>query len=688
MGPTSVGPAEPRNDGAGTGLATRANPESWSRYCCHDVGMGPAGRTLIRALTWSLVPALIVLTLLVHTEGSSDSRPTAADIPLLAAILACWLMGMVVTGRSSAQPAGWAFLGLGTALAWSVFTDVYAPGGDPDPLPGYELVATFGDTSFVWWFVFLALVLQYAPPERREGGLASRLPAITILSGIAFQVLALIRSTPLDPPREDMVSPWAVETLRVPAKEGTAIAIYLLAACILVSMALLVGAWRRSSGESRRQLLWLVAGATPVPPVVVAAFALSAADQYAATGLLLGLAFVSLVLGAGFSVLRYRLYDVERVITESAAYAIAAGTVLLIFIGVIVVISRSTPIDAGSQLPIVAATLAGVAAARASYVWGLRAVGRRVNRIRFDAVETVRSGLADPSPDLDALVSAALGGDARVVYPAADGRWVTAQGHEVTPGERYVDVRRHDVLTARVEYDAGTEREVVEAVAAAAAPEIDNVALRAELARQVEVVTESRARLATAHLDERRRIERDLHDGAQQRLLAIAMQLQAARVNGEPEVLTREVDRAVVDLGTTVRELRDLAAGLQPAALAGGGLLGAVVDLSGRIPLRVDFDVVDRRFPAPVEAAAWFVIAEAMANVVKHARTDQACISVASSDSQLRVVVTDRGVGGADEHGHGLGGLADRVAALRGTLSVRAVEPHGTEIEAVLPCAS
>jgi signal transduction histidine kinase len=225
-------------------------------------------------------------------------------------------------------------------------------------------------------------------------------------------------------------------------------------------------------------------------------------------------------------------------------------------------------------------------------------------------------------------------------------------------------------------------------VAAAAAPESDNVALRAELARQVEVVTESRTRLATAHLDERRRIERDLHDGAQQRLLAIALQLQAARINGEPQVLTREVDRAVADLGVTVRELRDLAAGLQPVALAGGGLLAAVVDLAGRIPLRVQYDVVDRRFPARIEAAAWFVIAEAMANVVKHAQAEEACISVSASESRLRVVVTDRGVGGADAHGHGLGGLADRVAALRGALTVRSVEPRGTEVEAVLPCAS
>ncbi len=651
--------------------------------------MGPAGRTLIRALTWPLVPVLTVAAVLFESRGARDPDLATADMPMIAAMLACWLAGLVVTGRSHTQPAGWAFLGLGTAVAWSAFTDEYAAVGDPDPLPAYDLFATLGDSSFVWWFVFLALVLQYTPPGPRVGRLAAGLPVVTIAAGIGFQVLALLRSTPLDAPRKDMASPWAVDAWSGLFENAAAFAIYLLGVCLLLSAYVLVRAWRRSSGESHRQLLWLVAGAAPVPPVIVASFAFSALDQEPVAGVLLGLAIVSLVVGAGFSVLRYRLYDVERVITESAAYAIAAGAVVVIFAVVIIVISRSTPIDAGSQLPTVAGTLAGVVAARASYVWGRRAVGRRVNRTRFDAIETVRSGLADPAPDLDALVSAALGGAAQVVYPSADGGWVTALGHDVSPGEVYVDVQRHGVLTARIEYgEQLNDREVVEAVAAAAAPEIDNVALRAELARQVEVVTESRARLATAHLDERRRIERDLHDGAQQRLLAIALQLQAARVNGEPDVLTREVDRAVVDLGTTVRELRDLAAGLQPAALAGGGLLGAVVDLAGRIPLRLDIDVVDRRFPPPVEAAAWFVIAEAMANVVKHARTEEACISVASSDSQLRVVVTDRGVGGADEHGHGLGGLADRVAALRGTLAVRSVEPHGTEVEAVLPCAS
>jgi signal transduction histidine kinase len=242
---------------------------------------------------------------------------------------------------------------------------------------------------------------------------------------------------------------------------------------------------------------------------------------------------------------------------------------------------------------------------------------------------------------------------------------------------------------ARIEFDPQrTENSVVEAVGHEAAAEIDNLGLRAELARQVEEVTESRARLAGAHLEERQRIERDLHDGAQQRILAIALQLRSARVNGADDALRDEVDRAIADLGLTVQELRDLASGLQPAALAGGGLRAAIEDLASRIPLQLDLDVVDRRFQPNLESAAWFVVAEAVANAVKHARTDQVTISVRNSGSHLDIRVTDGGVGGANPHGSGLQGLADRVAALGGSLTVGENEPHGTTVEARFPCES
>jgi signal transduction histidine kinase len=136
-----------------------------------------------------------------------------------------------------------------------------------------------------------------------------------------------------------------------------------------------------------------------------------------------------------------------------------------------------------------------------------------------------------------------------------------------------------------------------------------------------------------------------------------------------------------------VQELRDLASGLQPAALAGGGLSAAIEDLANRIPLRMDVNVVDRRFEPNLESAAWFVVAEAVSNAVKHAQAEQVKISVTSDDGQLHVIVTDGGIGGANPRGSGLQGLADRVAALGGSLTVSENPPHGTRVEATFPCA-
>jgi len=657
--------------------------------------MRPTRLLLARALTWPLTPAL-----LAGTFASEAAQPgsigavvsvSAADAPAVVALVACWLVGVVVTGRAPDQPAGWAFLGLGTAVAWSAFSDTYAEllrasGGDTAT---YRLFATLSDSSFVWWFVFLALVLQLTPPPSARPAAARRLPGVTLAAGSAFQVMALLRSTSLDPPLEQLSSPLAVDALSDVTSALATAAIYTLAASLIASVVVLVLAWRRSEGDGRQQLLWLVAGAVPVAPCVVGAFAFSAADNNEAAALLLSAAMVTIVAGAALSVLRYRLYDVERVITVSAAYAIASVSVIVAFVGVVVVISRSTPIEAGSQAPAVAATLAGVGVARVSYVWGRRAVGRRVNPARFDAVDVVRSGLAEPAQELDDLITRVLGPQGRALYPAPGDTWVTSAGHAVTTGEHGLEVRRHGALVARLEFDpAQSDRAVVEAVAVEAAAEMDNVALRAELARQLELIRESRSRLATAHLEERRRIERDLHDGAQQRLLAIALRLQSARLDRDSAALLAESDRAIAEIQGTVQELRDLAAGLQPAALAGGGLLAAVADLADRVPLAVSYDVVDERFGSVVEGAAWFVIAEAVTNAVKHSGADRLSVSVRRHHDALHVEVQDEGIGAADSAASGLQGLADRVGAAGGFLRVDEVDPHGTRVEAVLPCGS
>ncbi len=649
-----------------------------------------------RALTWPLAPGLLVAASVLPGSRDAAAAPlvSAGDVPFLVATVACWLVGVVLTGRAVDQPAGWAFLGLGTALAWSGWCDTYAEQAltARSDLPAGALWATLGDTSFVWWFVFLALALQFTPADQvARTRFRRRLPAVTIAAGIGYQGGALLRSAALSPPYDRLRSPWAVESLSGPVAVVASVSIIITGLCLIASAVGLVRGWRRAQGELRQQLLWLVAGALPLAPCVVASFAASYAGHDDAAGYLMSAAIVALAAGAALSVLRYRLYDVERVVTDSAAYALASAAVIVIFVVVVVVISRTTPIDPGSQLPTILGTLAGAGAARISYIWSRQAVGRRVNRKQFDAVETVRTGLAEVAPDLDQLLVRALHDPtARVLYPTEGGTWVTADGRAVTTtAEGAVDVRRHGELTARIEYDSSvSDRNLVDSVAREAAAEIDNVALRAQLAQQLELISESRSRIARAQLEERGRIERDLHDGAQQRLLAIALQLQSAQVNGRPEVLRAEIDRAVVDLGLTVQELRDLAAGLHPAALAGGGLLAAVVDLAGRIPLAITYDVVDQRLPPGVEGAAWFVISEAVANAVKHSGVNEVTIAVRAEQAGVRVTVADCGVGHAQPQGRGLQGLADRVAALDGLLRVRENQPHGTIVEATLPCVS
>ena len=218
---------------------------------------------------------------------------------------------------------------------------------------------------------------------------------------------------------------------------------------------------------------------------------------------------------------------------------------------------------------------------------------------------------------------------------------------------------------------------------------MDNVALRAELARQVELIRESRARLSTAHLEERRRIERDLHDGAQQRLLAIALQLRSARLNGDGEVLVAETDRAIAELQATVQELRTLAAGLQPAALAGGGLLAAVADLAARAPAGGLVRRGGRAVPVrPRERR--LVRGRRGRDERREALRRRPGHRSGAPDGGRRSASRSgtRAVGAADASGSGLQGLADRVAAVGGSLRVSEVDPHGTDVEAVFPCAS
>jgi len=236
------------------------------------------------------------------------------------------------------------------------------------------------------------------------------------------------------------------------------------------------------------------------------------------------------------------------------------------------------------------------------------------------------------------------------------------------------------------------EPKLVEAAGAAARLALENARLQAETRAQLEEVRDSRVRIVNAADEERRRIERDIHDGAQQRLVALALQLRTAqrrlRDDSDPEVDSL-LAAAVGELQVAVEELRELARGVHPAILTEDGLAAALESLVSRSPFPIELDADEGRLPAPVEATAYFVACEALANVVKHSGATNAKISAQRQNGLLVVTVEDDGVGGAQtNNGSGLRGLVDRVEALGGRLRVESPTGGGTRVVGEIPCAS
>ena len=241
-------------------------------------------------------------------------------------------------------------------------------------------------------------------------------------------------------------------------------------------------------------------------------------------------------------------------------------------------------------------------------------------------------------------------------------------------------------------YDEGLELEpqLVRLTAAAASMALEHSRLQAEVQAQLELVRASRARIVEAGDAERRRLERDLHDGAQQRLvtLTLALGMARGRVAGVDPELESLIDSASKEAREALVELRELARGIHPAVLTETGLAGAIQALVERSPVAATITEVPRdRFPAVIEATAYFVVCEALANVAKHAMASTAQVGIRKLPGRLAVQVSDDGAGGArPERGSGLRGLADRVASAGGTLRVDSPPGAGTTLEADIPC--
>jgi signal transduction histidine kinase len=233
------------------------------------------------------------------------------------------------------------------------------------------------------------------------------------------------------------------------------------------------------------------------------------------------------------------------------------------------------------------------------------------------------------------------------------------------------------------------EPELLAAVSAAAEIALENSRLQVELQARLEELKESRARVIEVGQRERQRLERNLHDGAQQRLIALSLELSLLEEQlADDQGARQRLEQARQEIATSLEELRAVARGLHPAVVSEHGLAVALETMAARAPVPVRLTVDPERLPEPLEVAAYYVVSESLANIGKHARASSATIDIARKQDVLVVEVTDDGIGGADsERGSGLRGLADRVEALGGRLRVWTPLGGGTRVRAEIPCA-
>ncbi len=302
-----------------------------------------------------------------------------------------------------------------------------------------------------------------------------------------------------------------------------------------------------------------------------------------------------------------------------------------------------------------------------------------------DLREALARTLGDPTLELAYWVPAA-------------GRYVDADGTPVRlpeddPRRAATLVRRGEEPIAALIHDPALSEnaELIDSVCAAAGLALENERLQADLRARLAELAASRARLVEAGESERRRLERDLHDGAQQRLVSIAMALGLvdARLHADPSAARPVLREARQELTVALEELRRLSHGIRPSILTERGLGAALEDLAKRSTLAVTLRLeLDRRLPDHVESCAYFLVSESLTNAAKHAHTREATVHVRIESDALAVDVRDDGIGGAAfDRGSGLRGLTDRVEGLGGLLSVTSPPGRGTRVHAEIPCA-
>jgi signal transduction histidine kinase len=401
-----------------------------------------------------------------------------------------------------------------------------------------------------------------------------------------------------------------------------------------------------------------------------------------------------ILIGIVLAILFRRWRDATRLQRRAMAPVLWSAVVLLVLLA-----ASLTSFTVGAPGAADVLGMAGLVAF-ASTPWAFLFGLVRSRVVRAGAVSELLRRMGEtpePGPLRDLLSAAVDDRSLTLVYWLENKqRWVDAEGRPTElpadddPTRAWTPVELEGTRVGAIIHDRSLldEPDVVRSVAAAAGLAVQNERLAAQLRARVEELHTSRARLIDVALDERRRLERNLHDGAQQRLVALSLTLRLAQAKlaKDPESAESLLSGAHEELNLAIGELRELARGIHPAVLSDRGLEAALEALAGRSPVPVVVQMPRCRLPYPVEAAAYYVVAEALTNVVRYAGASEAKVSVARRNGHAIVEVADDGVGGADPtRGSGLRGLADRVAALDGRLQIDSPPGAGTTVRVEFP---
>ena len=479
-------------------------------------------------------------------------------------------------------------------------------------------------------------------------------------------------------PRGPWVPPIAVLSLAV------------LAVSLILAVASLVVRYRRGTRRSRQQIRWLFLAGLVVVVLLMAGWVvevLGASLGVAYTPFLV--AIVTLVPTAvGLAIVRHDLFDVDRLLTGATAWLVTVLVSAAVFAGVVYAVSNAVAIGTGLTSGVAAfvTALALLPVQRHLATW----VGRVVDRDRHVAVAEVerfaadvRAGRRQPEEIEDVLRRVEDDPDLVVHLARPDGGWSRLDGTPSTDPDGYAIEAGGDVIAkVALGWDSARARHRIADVAKAAWVPLEVTRLRLVLREALTETEASRQRLVEASAAERRKLERDLHDGAQQRIVATGMRLRLLQEH-LPVDHAAEVDAAVAELQGTVDELRRIAQGVRPILLD-DGLAAALASVKASSPIPFDLTVGDLPAVSDIRAlTAYLVVTEAVANVLKHARASHISVTVAAHQDRLAVEVTDDGVGGVPADAP-LTALRDRILSVGGTLGIRSTPGGGTTIQAVV----